>query len=185
MICWFHISHDLPIFHGETTNLDGETHHDPFPSASHSTKSFESHRNHIELLFLKHFPSIFLAFSWHLPWTLQGSAWNLPNFDHRPRRCGHGWLRLRRYGGTTAARQGSRLVDRLDVWYLYIYHIHWLVVDLITPLKNVSSSMGRTTLSHILWKIKMFETTNQHIYIYMYIYVYIYVCLIICVCDHP
>ena len=33
---------------------------------------------------------------------------------------------------------------------------HWLVVS--TPLKNISQWEG---LSHILWKIKMFETTNQ------------------------
>ena len=83
------------------------------------------------------------------------------------------------------AMEGRRLRGRAAAWwidwmydiYIYIYHIHWLVVDLITPLKNVSSSMGRTTLSHILWKIKMFETTNQHIYICIYIYVYIYLCL--------
>ena len=36
-----------------------------------------------------------------------------------------------------------------------------LVGGIPTPLKNMSSSMGRMT-SHILWKIKvMFETTNQ------------------------
>ena len=34
----------------------------------------------------------------------------------------------------------------------------WLVVS--TPLKNMSSSMGG--LSNILWKINMFETTNQY-----------------------
>jgi hypothetical protein len=32
----------------------------------------------------------------------------------------------------------------------------WLVVS--TPLKNISQWEG---LSHILWKIKMFQTTNQ------------------------
>ena len=34
--------------------------------------------------------------------------------------------------------------------------------------------MGRMT-SHILWKINMFQTTNQYIYIYNYIYIYIYI----------
>ena len=36
-----------------------------------------------------------------------------------------------------------------------------LVGGIPTPLKNMSSSMGRMT-THILWKIKfMFQTTNQ------------------------
>ena len=35
-------------------------------------------------------------------------------------------------------------------------HDYWLVVS--TPLKNMSQLEG---LSHILWKIKMFQTTNQ------------------------
>ena len=37
-----------------------------------------------------------------------------------------------------------------------IPNLHWLVV--LTVLKNISQWEG---LSHILWKIKMLETTNQ------------------------
>jgi hypothetical protein len=38
---------------------------------------------------------------------------------------------------------------------------HWLVVS--TPLKNISQWEG---LSHTLWKRKMFETTNQTMFIH-------------------
>ena len=47
-------------------------------------------------------------------------------------------------------------------WYIYI-----LVGGWPTPLKNVSSSMGRMT-SHI-WngKLKMFQTTNEYVYTWL------------------
>ena len=112
-----------PFFMVKPPNLDGEPHHDPFPSASHSTKSFESHRNHIEL-------HLFKAFSQHFPGIYHGLS--KVQLEISPRRCGHGWLRLWRYGGTTAARQGSRLVDRLDIndisIYIYIWKIYIIII---------------------------------------------------------
>ena len=48
--------------------------------------------------------------------------------------------------------------------YIYICIYIWLVV--LNILKNISQWEG---LSHVLWKNKMFQTTNQYIYIYMYI----------------
>ena len=42
----------------------------------------------------------------------------------------------------------------------FLQNIYWLVV--LTILKHISQWEG---LSHILWKIKMFETTNQYSHI--------------------
>ena len=45
--------------------------------------------------------------------------------------------------------------QRVNPLLIRLYHI-WLLVS--APLKNISQWEG---LSHILWNIKMFETTNQ------------------------
>jgi len=72
------------------------------------------------------------------------------NLDLRPLSARNAWdLQGTSLDSTKAQRSLQQPPQKRDI-------IYWLVV--LTILKNISQWKG---LSHILWKIQMFETTNQ------------------------